>query len=154
MPAVGAQATDSLTSSSTRTSTSLSSVPSSASAKPVQPSVHNADEGSKNRSAATALLNAVAEAEQSGRGEVQSEEASARDSIAWLEGNRRDLLAEDLKRARSDDGGVVSPWKHFGGGSSGPQFGGGAAADVDFTESFSSDDAALIHDSDEDDAEF
>lgn len=154
VPAVGAQATDSLTSSSTRTSTSSSSVPSSASAKPVQPSAHNADEGSKNRSAATALLNAVAEAEQSGRGEVQSEEASARDSIAWLEGNRRELLAEDLKRARSDDGGVVSPWKHFGGGSSGPQFGGGAAADVDFTESFSSDDAALIHDSDEDDTEF
>ncbi|CAG9581826.1 conserved hypothetical protein [Leishmania major strain Friedlin] len=155
VPAVEAQATESLTSSSTRMSTSSSSALSSASAKPVQPSVHNADDDSKNKSAATALLNAVAEEEQSGRGEVQSEEASARDSIAWLEGNRRELLAEDSKRARSEDGGVVSPWKHFGGGSSGPQFGGGAAAaDVGFNESFSSDDAALIHDSDEDDVEF
>ncbi|TPP39978.1 hypothetical protein CGC21_25660 [Leishmania donovani] len=151
---VEAQAAESLTSSSTRMSTSSSSVPSSTSAMPVQPSVHNADDDSKNKTAATALLSSVTEEEQSGRDEVQSEEASARDSIAWLERNRRELLTEDLKRARSE-GGVVSPWKHFGGGSSGPQFGGGAAAaDVDFNESFSSDDAALIHDSDEDDVEF
>ncbi|TPP50470.1 hypothetical protein CGC20_2220 [Leishmania donovani] len=154
VPDVEAQAAESLTSSSTRMSTSSSSVPSSTSAMPVQPSVHNADDDSKNKTAATALLSSVTEEEQSGRDEVQSEEASARDSIAWLERNRRELLTEDLKRARSE-GGVVSPWKHFGGGSSGPQFGGtAAAADVDFNESFSSDDAALIHDSDEDDVEF
>ncbi|AIN97553.1 hypothetical protein LPMP_200610 [Leishmania panamensis] len=158
VPVVGAPATESSTSSSTRQSLSSPGVPFNASTTPVQPSVHHADDDeSENRSAAAARLNAVAAEEQSARGEVQSEEASARGSITWLEGNRRELLVGELKRARSEEdgstsgsgNGVAPRWKQFGGGE-----GGGSAADLGFSESFSSDDEALIHDSDVDDSEF
>ncbi|GET92149.1 hypothetical protein, conserved [Leishmania tarentolae] len=151
VPTAGAPATESFTPSSTHTATSSSSTRPSASARLVEPRVDNADDGSGSRSAAAALLNAMAEEEQSARDEVQSEESKARDGIAWLEGNRRELLADDSKRSRGDSG-EVSPWNHLGGVTSAPQFGSGAA--VNFSDSFSSDDAALIRDSDEDDVEF
>ncbi|KAG5491509.1 hypothetical protein JIQ42_01412 [Leishmania sp. Namibia] len=162
VPAVAAPATEKSTSSSTRKSPSSSGASFSDSATPLQPNAPHVDDHFEKINAIVSRLNAVAAEEQRGRGEVRSVEASARDSIVWLEGNRRELLTETLKRARSDDGGsnssagaAVPPWKQFAGASSGPQFGGGAAAaDINFNESFSSDDAALIHNSDEDDSEF
>ncbi|KAG5468147.1 hypothetical protein LSCM1_02121 [Leishmania martiniquensis] len=161
-PAAAAPATETSTSSSTRKSPSPSNAPSSASGTSVQPSAPQADSHSDEVRAAEARLNALAAEEQRGRGEVQSTEVSARDGITWLEGNRRELLLEKLKRARSEDsgsdssvGGAVPPWKQFAGASLGPPFSTGAtAADINFNESYSSDDAALIHDSDEDDSEF
>ncbi|KAG5468559.1 hypothetical protein CUR178_01391 [Leishmania enriettii] len=162
VPAVAAPATEASTSSSTRKSPSSSGASFSASATPLQPNALHMDDHFEKINDIVSRLNAVAAEEQRGRGEVLSVQASARDSIMWLEGNRRELLTETLKRAHSDDGSrnssadaAVPPWKQFAGAPSGPQFGGGAAAaNINFDESFSSDDAALIHNSDEGDSEF
>ncbi|KAK7197601.1 hypothetical protein NESM_000710700 [Novymonas esmeraldas] len=170
-------AADPSTSTSTQKTTSPSSsgTASSASATPpAQRGVEDAhpidDVAPRRTSDAAALLAAAAVEEQSGRAEVQSEEASARNGIVWLEGNRRELLVLELRRRGGDGddgstassrsgggsssgGGVVAPWKRAGAVGSGAALG-SRAADVVFEDSFDSDDDALIRDSDEDDSEF
>ncbi|KAG5493823.1 hypothetical protein JKF63_01655 [Porcisia hertigi] len=162
-PAIGTPVTQSSASSGAHKSSSPASAPPSAAAITAESSGDDADnEDSANRiAAAAARLNALAAEEEIGRGEVQSEEENVRNSILWLDRNRRELLADELKREGGKDGGgnnsvgdgVPSPWNQFGGGSLGNQLGGTAAA-VTFNDSFSTDDSALLRDSYEDDSEF